>query len=58
MARTKKYEDNSFKKLVKAIDEKWGHTYLDVPQETTIDDLLTEIRQMESETILRKIEGK
>ena len=58
MSKKSKYEANAFTNLVKAIDAKWGHTYLDVAvEETDIDDLLEEIRQMESETIFKKIEG-
>ena len=54
MARTKKYEDNAFTNLVKAIDAKWGHTYQDI--EPTVEDLLAEIREMQSEKILKELD--
>ena len=48
---TRKYEDDAFAKLVKAIDKKWGHTYIDVKveEEDDIEELLEQVLKMESE---------
>ena len=47
---SKKYEDHAFTKLVKAIDAKWGHTYIDVKVEKKddIEEMLKQIREMEA----------
>ena len=59
MSKKSKYEHNAFTNLVKAIDAKWSHTYIDVEwdEEPEIDELLAEIREMEAESIFNKIEG-
>jgi hypothetical protein len=52
----KKYEDNAFTNLVKAIDAKWGHTYIE-PEDAykingefmTIDEMLEDMKRMEEE---------
>jgi predicted outer membrane protein len=33
-----KLEDLAFSKLVQAIDEKWSHTYIDVPDQPELTD--------------------
>ena len=40
----KKWPDNSFRDLVRAIDKKWGHTYEDVEWTPSIDEMLEEIK--------------
>lgn len=58
MTKKSKYEENAFTNLVKAIDAKWGHTYLDVVvEEQPIDDLLDEIREMEYQRVINGLQG-
>lgn len=47
------FKSLTFKSLVEAIDEKWGHTYIDVEyeeetaDEKSIEEILKEIEKME-----------